>query len=406
MPYAQQNYPQKLGSGDFSIAEAGCLLTAIANGLERINGSAPDPVTLNQFFLEHGDFIKDADGALEDLAWNSISKYDPTIVVSAISAGSVPSSNLAIVKFHYNSVHTGLPIDHYCWVDHIDGSDVYIIDSWDGQVKGQAGYESVYHLPIGWATYIKNTPPAPSPPPPTAPLSSPSVDDMYSVIKEIPGYISSGFAAARKTPNSTVPVGTYHVYSRANGMINVTRILGQPGWWINPGDNVDNPLPAPVTAPAPPPTPALTVATVPDWHTSYVAFRNKFGDVEPRYYVALNNITVTDLETTHTDLHMPKYAIVSIAGTFIKDGLTYARPTTGANKFLWYGIPVVDPITGEATLELESSVFDSSTNTATHQVTKTVTPYDRVVLATATIEKAYDKIGKVIDGILPRKKTK
>jgi hypothetical protein len=165
MPFAQQNYSQGLGnSTNVTISEAGCLLTSICNGLERMNGSAPDPVTLNNFFINNGVYTWDSiDQAADDLNWDSISKFDPTISFTGSGQGSVPPSNNAIVKFHYNGVHSGLPIDHYCWVDHVEGNDVYIIDPWDGQVKGPSGYQNVYHLPVAWGTYVKNSPQPPAP---------------------------------------------------------------------------------------------------------------------------------------------------------------------------------------------------------------------------------------------------
>lgn len=405
MPYAQKNYPQKLGNGSFTIAEAGCLLTAICNGLERLDGKAPDPPTLNQFYLEHGLYIRDSDGANEDLAWSSITQYDPTIVVTQVGTGALPPSANAIVKFHYNSVQTGTPIDHYCWVDHIDGGEVYIIDSWDGLVKGPSGYVGVYHQPIAWGTFIKNAPAPVAPAPPAAPVALPgNTNNTYTVVKEIPGYRTSGQAAARSNAADTVAPEKYYVYNSFNGMVNVTRVPGIPGSWINPGDNVVEAPVAPAPATVPPPAPAAPA--VPDWRTSYIIFRNKFGDAEPRYYVALRDITVPDLEGTQKDLSMHKYSVVSVGGTFVKDNITYARPKSGADKFLWYGIPMTDASSDMPNLELESDIYNPATDTATRIVTKTVKPRDYLVLATAKVEKAYDTMEKVMDVFRPKKTKK
>jgi hypothetical protein len=182
MSYAQQQYPQGLGNSQtVSIAEAGCLLTAICNGLQYMNGSGPDPLALNDYYRNNGIYTWDAaDQAADDLAWDSISRYDPTIHVDQVGVGSVPPSNNAIVKFHYNSVHTGNPIDHYTWVDHIEGNQVFIVDSWDGQVKGPSGYQNIYHLPVAWATYSKT---APTPPAPAAPLYT--VTETYPEGKQV-----------------------------------------------------------------------------------------------------------------------------------------------------------------------------------------------------------------------------
>lgn len=402
MYYGQKNYPEKLGNGNYTIAEAGCFLTAFANLAVKL-GEGVDPLTLNTFFISHGVYQRDSDGANEDLAWGSITAYHPDIIVTSVANGGTPTGNNAIVKFHYNSVQTGIPIDHFCLVDHVDGNEVYIIDSWDGELKAPSAYESIYHLPLAWATYTKNAPtPPPAMPTASAPVSAPSADNMYNVVKEIPGYISSGFAAAHKSSNSNVPVGTYYIFNTFSGMINVTRILGLPGWWINPVDNSITPPPAPpepeVVAPPAPAPPAP-----PDWRTTYVAFRNKFGDVDPKYYVAMTNVPVIDQEGKERDQTMPMFSITPIGGKFTgPDGTVYLRPQSAANKFLWYGMIEIDPILGTPNLELEVNVYDTTTTTATRVVTKTVTPYDRVVLATATIEKAYG----TIEGIIRRKKSK
>lgn len=76
-----------------------------------------------------------------------------------------------------------------------------------------------------------NTVPKPEPPQSTSPI-------QYTLVRDIPGYLTAADASARKNSNSTAPSGTLYVYNQANGMINVTRTAGTPGWWINPADNV------------------------------------------------------------------------------------------------------------------------------------------------------------------------
>lgn len=163
MFYGQKNYPQHLGNSPVqTIASEGCLLTADANLLTRW-GETIDPVTLNNYFVSAGVYTYDnVDRADDDLNWSSISRYDGNVQLKDVGGASLPTSNDAIVRFHYNSVNTGQPIDHYCLVDHVDGDQLFIIDSYDGLTKGPGAYESVYHKPTGWATYVKN---APAPPP-------------------------------------------------------------------------------------------------------------------------------------------------------------------------------------------------------------------------------------------------
>lgn len=85
--------------------------------------------------------------------------------------------------------------------------------------------------------------PAPTPAPTPAPVGGNGTS--YTVNKPLAGYVNAANAAARQSSNSTVPVGTYFVYNQASGMINISRVQGVPGWWINPNDNGSAPSPAP-----------------------------------------------------------------------------------------------------------------------------------------------------------------
>lgn len=60
----------------------------------------------------------------------------------------------------------------------------------------------------------------------------------YKVVKTVNGYSTAADAAARRNKRTTVTAGSYHVFNRSNGMVNVTARAGSPGTWINPNDNV------------------------------------------------------------------------------------------------------------------------------------------------------------------------
>lgn len=62
-----------------------------------------------------------------------------------------------------------------------------------------------------------------------APASDPN---SYTVNSPVPGYTNASDAVNGVNSNSTVPAGTYSVFNRANGAINITRQAGVPGWWI------------------------------------------------------------------------------------------------------------------------------------------------------------------------------
>lgn len=459
--YAQTHYPQELGNGKYTIAQAGCLLTSIANGLERLNGSAPDPVTLNEFYKSRGLFIRDPDGANEDLAWGSITQYDPNIVLEHVGSGSLPPSPNAIVKFHYIGLHTGSPIDHYCWVDHIDNGQVWIIDSYDGQVKPPSGYLNVYHQPIAWATYVKHVP-APTPPPAPAPPAPAAVPykppqgaytvpsgEKYLLVVSVPGFLSSSQAAKHSGASSPVPAGNYAVFNKYNGMINISRVAGQPGWWINPGDNV---------APPPEPTPQTqtelyrVLIEIPGYNTSndaanhinkketmadgaYFVFNrahnminiskqstvpgawiNPTDNIPPApaptpppapvsvpavdwrstykpfpapvsYIAMVPGLHVTDLEEKRNDQPWDIHRAAELSGTVEKDGITYGRLTFFADKYLWMCVSLAVNGVQQNLVEPENVVFNVKKNLADRQATKTVTPQDRAKLILFGLEK-------------------
>lgn len=71
--------------------------------------------------------------------------------------------------------------------------------------------------------------PKPAPKPPTS--------SGYKVVKTINGYINAADAKARRNPRVKVAAGTYKIFNKASGMLNVTKKAGVPGSWINPADN-------------------------------------------------------------------------------------------------------------------------------------------------------------------------
>ncbi len=69
--------------------------------------------------------------------------------------------------------------------------------------------------------------------------SSLKVGGTYKVVTHLTGYYTSMEAKNLKATNRTGKVypGTYYVFNLANGMVNVTKVKGSPGSWINPGKN-------------------------------------------------------------------------------------------------------------------------------------------------------------------------
>lgn len=91
---------------------------------------------------------------------------------------------------------------------------------------------------LEWFTGKKKTTPVNKPEKKTESkqVSKPK-DEKYTVVKTINAYINAPDAKARKNVKGKVSAGTYHVFNKANGMINVTPIKGVAGSWINPADN-------------------------------------------------------------------------------------------------------------------------------------------------------------------------
>ena len=292
--YAQINYTEKVGNGPFTIAEIGCFLTAFCNLLTRFNVSV-DPVTLNNYFIAHNDYLSDpADGSgvRDDLSYNSVTAYNSGVVVHSTGSSGWPSSNNSIVKFSYKE--NGKPMTHFCLVD--NASTHSIVDSYDGVVKAPAQYQAKYGTPVAWATYSGPTVQAVVTPQTVATPAVSAPEGQYYIATPIPGYSDSNDAANHINPRATVPIGNYSIYSQAHGMINVTVKSDEPGSWINPSDNhvvqpqVETPAPAKPTAPAgavtaESPIYEPIVTTVPGYSTANGAYNHdaklRGKDVEP-----------------------------------------------------------------------------------------------------------------------------
>lgn len=148
MAYGQKNYLEIQGiNGKYRISQIGCFLVSFSNLLERF-GKGITPLELNKSFKDKSVYIDVDDGIKDDLAWTSISKHNPNIVVTATGIGK-PTNNNSIVKFSGLQSTFGT---HFCLV--ADAEAGTIIDSWDGKVKSW----NTYGGPKSWASYIDTTP--------------------------------------------------------------------------------------------------------------------------------------------------------------------------------------------------------------------------------------------------------
>lgn len=148
MAYGQKNYADIQGiNGKYRISQIGCFLTSFCNLLERFD-TPVDPPTLNRIFVERGIYIDVDDGIRDDLGWQSVTAYNGQIVTT-VKSGGVTERNSIVRLSASNSFGT-----HFCLVDSIRPDGVYIVDSWDGQVK----HHNVYGPITGWAVYTYNKP--------------------------------------------------------------------------------------------------------------------------------------------------------------------------------------------------------------------------------------------------------
>jgi len=446
MSYAQINYPQKLGNSGLTIAEAGCFCTADANLLESV-GLNVDPATLNQFYIDHGVYQYDAtDRANDDLFWGSASKYDGRLKLVATGVSGWPSSNLAEVRFHYQSIShpwldagNSIPnmITHFCKVD--DWGSQLIVDSWDGKVKSPGAYGQ----PTGWAIFEFEQP-APTPPPveipvvvapvepvappapPFAPIVAPSTA-QYTLVKDVLGYGTATNAGNNKNAVADLPAGDYYIfntYPNRPDLINITKTPGRPGdtttnqgGWINTADNVIVPevvVPPPVLPPAnyggvtrtdtstpivvPPPLPTpppLETAPAPTIVTPPVVNANAWKttnsplllDRGVQWFGSQNKTTISiyDLDQRGAPMPLKPFTPIPLVSVFEKDGVRYGRTQKVANAGLWYGIPM-------GILIPEDNLYDTAKSIAERAFTGTLKFGDTPAILLGKLERFIDGI--------------
>ena len=67
--------------------------------------------------------------------------------------------------------------------------------------------------------------------------NSTSSDETYKLVVSCKIYMNAANAKNRKSSVGTYSAGTYYVFNKSDGMINITKTKGVAGGWINPNDN-------------------------------------------------------------------------------------------------------------------------------------------------------------------------
>jgi hypothetical protein len=335
----------------------------------------------------------------------------PARAPAAPAAPTIPEGSYTIIKAIHGYGDANNAANHISPADTVAPGNYHIFNQADGMVN----VTSNPNAPGSWVNPSDNTTVVNVTPsqrvniaPPLKPGGNP--ENIYVVIKTIPGYTTATNAGNHTNPAGQVTEGTYYVYNvyptNAN-LINVTSVLGKPGPWINKADNV--PEPAPEVAPptdtvAPdvtPATPALaeTIAATADipWQKTYMPFP------KPIHYVSTRPLTVKDLSGQAPDGQLPQYdatatppvGIVSAYGTVtFEDGVTYYRLKTNNDpKFkYWYCVPKLDATTYSPNL----LVMPANPLTPTSKVS---VARDTLELAKARFE---EDIPKFLDDVIPK----
>jgi len=241
---------------------------------------------------------------------------------------------------------------------------------------------------------------------PTPPATA-SDTTPYTVVKLIDGYETSNKAANRIQPaKAPVGAGYYTVFNKRYAdsdpsrlvAINVTQKLGQPGYWINPEDNVPDVIPEPtpppepakpvisdwpsggprdalpVPAPEPLPEHPVNIVVRPNWRSSYTTFKDVDGYDEERLYVAEKDFAMVDQESTNRTAPVKKNDHIWLAGTFIgPDDKLYGMPSAsrkdklGNARYWYYGCPLA-----RDHVRTEQEVYNTTTTRKEREVIKII----------------------------------
>jgi hypothetical protein len=285
------------------------------------------------------------------------------------------------------------------------GGLTYAIKRWVGDYAVVIDTESYGEVTL----WVKNTdaqfnngapapapppPPAPvappPPPPPAAPLSAPS-SETYDLIKELDGYLTSNQAINHISPQVKIAEGTYFVFNKrfnnndskqALLAINVTKIPGKPGAWINAADNTPD-APAPPAAPepeqAPAPAPEPVAVSLPTG-ISYKEF------AKAQKYLVTADVSVYDLNNGDVVAVYHKFDEVWIEGAIKSSGVAYARLQTEAQGE-WLAIRVYSQTTNLPNLELYEKVYSNTTTIPERETTKTMDLIDHFALGYSHLKK-------------------
>lgn len=80
------------------------------------------------------------------------------------------------------------------------------------------------------------------------PAPKPVAEEKFTTKVNVVGYVNAVDAAKRVNGKTTYRAGSYFIYKKHNGMLNITTKKGVPGAWINPNPVVNKVAPKPAPA--------------------------------------------------------------------------------------------------------------------------------------------------------------
>lgn len=153
----------------------------------------------------------------------SSAKDEATRICSKVSSalgiknrGVKDGSNLYVVR------NTNAPavLVECCFVDNTTDRD-----HWDANKCAKAIVEGILNKTVSNGTAASK------------PSTSTSSGETYKLVTSCKIYMNAANAKNRKSSVGTYGAGTYYVFNKSDGMINITKTKGVAGGWINPNDN-------------------------------------------------------------------------------------------------------------------------------------------------------------------------
>lgn len=154
---------------------------------------------------------------------NSSAKDEATRICSKVSSalgiknrGVKDGSNLYVVR------NTNAPavLVECCFVDSTTDKD-----HWDANKCAKAIVEGILNKTASNGSTASK------------PSTSTSSGETYKLVTSCKIYMNAANAKNRKSSVGTYGAGTYYVFNKSDGMINITKTKGVAGGWINPNDN-------------------------------------------------------------------------------------------------------------------------------------------------------------------------